>query len=227
MAWKSDQTALAIGEKLHAAREREKKSLRELAAQAEISASMLSQIENGKVFPSVRSMYNIAAALNVPVDYFFPDTQEPAERTLPLEQMTASEIREAKLTGTLDPDVLGFDGSSPPPSAPVVHRAMRPVIQLKGGVTWARLTAQPEPGAEFLEITYAPGATSGAMLSHHMGREFGLVLDGELMVELAFERYALKPGDSIIFDSTTPHRLTNTGAAPMHALWVVLNPLPK
>jgi uncharacterized cupin superfamily protein len=80
-----------------------------------------------------------------------------------------------------------------------------------------------EAGAEFLEITYAPGATSGANMSHHEGREFGLILEGELVVELGFDTYTLRPGDSIIFDSTTPHRLTNQGAQPMHALWVVLS----
>ena len=49
-------------------------SLRELADKAEVSASMLSQIKNGKAYPSVRSIYSIAAALNVPVDYFFPNS---------------------------------------------------------------------------------------------------------------------------------------------------------
>ncbi|MCS7046870.1 MAG: lactate permease LctP family transporter, partial [Gemmataceae bacterium] len=39
---------------------------------AEVSASMLSQIETGKAFPSVRSLYSIAAALSLSVDYFFP-----------------------------------------------------------------------------------------------------------------------------------------------------------
>src|SRR5690606_6066151 len=97
-------------------------------------------------------------------------------------------------------------------------------ISLKGGVNWSRLTSQPEGNAEFLEITYDGGATSGASLSHHPGREFGLILEGELIVELGFERHILKTGDSIIFDSTTPHRLTNACTRPMRALWVVLNP---
>ncbi|MGH2524897.1 MAG: cupin domain-containing protein, partial [Anaerolineales bacterium] len=109
-----------------------------------------------------------------------------------------------------------------PSSSPVVHAVARPTIELKGGVRWSRLTALAETGAEFLEITYAPGATSGAHMSHHEGREFGLILEGELIVELGFEAYTLRAGDSIIFDSATPHRLTNTNAQPMRALWVVL-----
>jgi hypothetical protein len=55
----------------------------------------------------VRSIYNIAAALAVPVDYFFPE-QESGNR-IALEatsnaagEMTASEMREAKLTLLFD-----------------------------------------------------------------------------------------------------------------------------
>jgi uncharacterized cupin superfamily protein len=70
---------------------------------------------------------------------------------------------------------------------------------------------------------HVPGATSGTSLSHHVGREFGLVLEGQLVVELGFERYVLQAGDSIIFDSTTPHRLTNSCSKLMRALWVILN----
>jgi uncharacterized cupin superfamily protein len=133
--------------------------------------------------------------------------------------MTASEMREAKVNHAAVPETARRL-SSP---APVVHAQGRPTIELKGGVTWSRLTALAEAGAEFLEITYAPGATSGANMSHHEGREFGLILEGELMVELGFDAYTLRCGDSIIFDSMTPHRLTNHGAQPMRALWVVLN----
>lgn len=216
---KKPSPARLIGEKLRSAREQSEMSLRELAAKVEMSASMLSQIENGKAFPSVRSMYNIAAALGVPIDYFFPDNAPPPTNATAA-QMTASDLREAQLNGALNLDALGFESAV----SPVVHIAARPTISLKGGVTWARLTAQPEREAEFLEITYAPGATSGANLSHHNGREFGLILEGELIVELGFERFTLKQGDSIIFDSSTPHRLTNGCTNPMRALWIVLNP---
>jgi uncharacterized cupin superfamily protein len=105
----------------------------------------------------------------------------------------------------------------------VVHATSRPTIELKGGVTWSRLTALAEADAEFLEITYAPGATSGVNMSHHEGREFGLILAGELVVELGFEAYTLAPGDSLVFDSTTPHRLSNKSSQPTRALWVVLS----
>lgn len=219
------EPARAIGEKLRAARQEQKMSLRELAEKADTSASMLSQIENGKAFPSVRSIYSIASALSLPVDYFFPDGHGPNQAISPLSssagEMTASELREAKVNQVID-DSAHYQTDNED-SGPVVRAVKRPTIELNGGVTWSRLTSQAETGAEYLEITYAPGSTSGANMSHHTGREFGLILEGELTVELGFERYNLCQGDSIIFDSETPHRLTNNYTKPVRALWVVLN----
>jgi mannose-6-phosphate isomerase-like protein (cupin superfamily) len=60
-------------------------------------------------------------------------------------------------------------------------------------------------------------------MSRHNGREYGVVVSGELLLELGFERYHLEPGDSIAFDSSTPHRLSNPGATEMHAIWVNLS----
>lgn len=216
-----------IGEKLLTARKKRKMSLRELASRAEISASMLSQIETGKAYPSVRSIYSIAAALQVPVDYFFP---EPAEAIPPAQgtdsnasgEMTASEMREVNISQTTELEKALYP-SQVYSKPPVVHASARPTIELKNGVTWARLTALAEAEAEFLEIQYDPGASSGDNLSHHEGREFGLILEGELVVELGFEVFTLRSGDSIIFDSTTPHRLVNKGSQAMRAIWVVLN----
>ena len=216
--------ARVIGEKLRGARQQRQISLRELAGKANMSASMLSQIETGKAYPSVRTIYNIASALGLPVDYFFPEQNgdgplRPEQDALVPDEMTASEMREATVNRSAGAEAAGTTPSSV--LAQVLHAGARPTIQLNGGVTWSRLTAAAEADAEFLEITYACGATSGANMSHHEGREFGLVLEGELMVQLGFKQVTLNEGDSIVFDSTTPHKLTNKGLKPMRALWVV------
>jgi transcriptional regulator with XRE-family HTH domain len=219
------QHARIIGEKLRAARLNVGISLRELARKSEMSASMLSQIETGKAYPSVRSIYDIAAALDLPVDYFFPGR---ADARLTTEDdgfgaenaLTASEMREATIDGFNEPLI---SAALRPGSviAQVVHASARPTIILKGGVTWTRLTATAEPDVEFLEISYACDATSGENLSHHAGREFGLILEGELVVQLGDQDYVLRQGDSIVFDSTIPHRLVNKGTSPARAIWVV------
>lgn len=218
---------LGMGEKLRAARLDQSMSLRELAEKAEVSASLLSQIENGKANPSVRSLYSIAAALSLPVDYFFPEDgdqkTELGETPSVASQMTPSRLRamqEQELLGEAD---LFADQQAHRPTGPVVCKNARATIELMGGVIWERLTPSSEENIEFMEVFYAVGATSGRAMSHHVGREFGLVLEGELTVELGFERYVLNPGDSIGFDSTTPHRMTNVGQIPVRAIWVVLD----
>lgn len=219
---------LDLGEKLRTARLSRNLSLRELAAKAELSASLLSQIENGKTNPSVRSLHSIADALSLPVNYFFPSkNSEKKETELSSEavvgRMTASELRTAQAAALIDASKLGFEEGDPPSKEPIVRANARPTIELEGGVTWARLTPDPEDKIEFLHIHYEVGASSGARMSRHNGREFTLVLEGELLLELAFESYLLKAGDSVIFDSTTPHRLTNAGQVPMRAISVIFN----
>lgn len=69
-------------------------------------------------------------------------------------------------------------------------------------------------------MTYDVGGSSSPdeRLMRHQGREYGHVLTGRLGVQLGFERHELGPGDSIAFDSTTPHRLWNLGDEVVHGL---------
>lgn len=216
---------LHIGEKLRTARLQKSMSLRELAEKAEVSASLLSQIENGKANPSVRSIYSIAAALSLPTNYFFPDGQdgnESPDETLETSPMTPSAVRAMQTEGLIESNDL-FQDQPQRSKGPVVCRTGRARIELMGGVTWERLTPGPEENVEFMEICYEVGASSGAKMSRHSGREFGLILEGELTLELGFERYVLHTGDSITLDSTIPHRMVNTGTIPVRAVWVVLD----
>ena len=219
---------LGLGEKLRTARTSKNLSLRELAAKAEVSASLLSQIENGKANPSVRSLHSIADALSVPIDHFFPgkngDSSDGIISADGVSNLTASEFRAAQVAAVSAED-SGQDIELPAPQikSPIIRGDARTTIELEGGVTWARLTPDQEDGIEFLQIHYDVGASSGKKMSHHTGREFGLVLEGELQLDLGFERYTLKAGDSVVFDSTTPHRLTNIGQESMRAIWVVIN----
>jgi quercetin dioxygenase-like cupin family protein len=56
----------------------------------------------------------------------------------------------------------------------------------------------------------------------HGGREYGVIVTGRLEVQVGFETYSLGPGDSIHFDSSTPHRLSNPHGQPCTAVWFVL-----
>jgi len=65
-----------------------------------------------------------------------------------------------------------------------------------------------------------PGGGSGESYSHE-GEEFLHVLRGEFELWLQNEgHYHLKAGDSLYFESSTPHRWKNPGRAEAWVLWV-------
>jgi DNA-binding XRE family transcriptional regulator/quercetin dioxygenase-like cupin family protein len=229
----SPRTA-SIGWKLHRARKERHLSLRELAAKAEVSPSLLSQIENSKVNPSVLTLYALAAALAVPPSYFF-DNHFPVSRGGDAQDPTAAPHHAGITTSTMGLEEHGslprlatlteraaqFDNLTSP--SPVVRSDSRARIELAGGVVWDRLTPSDEASVEFLEITYLVGGSSGDKPIRHSGREYGVVLNGTLVVQLGFQQYSLSPGDSIAFESSIPHRLVNAGDRPARAIWVVVN----
>jgi mannose-6-phosphate isomerase-like protein (cupin superfamily) len=120
--------------------------------------------------------------------------------------------REAAVDAT--PGTYGF---------PVVHESEREIIRFNTGVCWERLTPGSDCIVDFLFVVYEPHACSSpdGNLTRHSGREYGLVLSGELEVTVQFDTHVLRSGDSIRFDSTTPHRLQNTTEKPVTAVWVV------
>jgi len=80
-----------IGSKLRDVRRLKGMSLRQLAKRVDVSASFLSQVEQGKCQPSLESLSKLSAALDVTVDYLLRE-----------EQKTAKEMLELKLPNRLE-----------------------------------------------------------------------------------------------------------------------------
>jgi mannose-6-phosphate isomerase-like protein (cupin superfamily) len=59
-------------------------------------------------------------------------------------------------------------------------------------------------------------------MMRHGGREYGYIISGRIDIQIGFDLYHLEPGDSIHFDSTTPHRLSNPYDEPCTGIWVVI-----
>ena len=59
----------------------------------------------------------------------------------------------------------------------------------------------------------------------HEGDEFGLVLEGEIKVELGDEVHLLKEGDTIYFRSTVPHAIYGVDPEGSEVLWVNSPPI--
>ena len=115
-----------------------------------------------------------------------------------------------------------------PPAAIVQRGCDRRIIDLASGVRWERLTPQPEVMTDFLEVIYSPGghSTDERRPLRHDGREYGLIISGTLQANVGFESYELGPGDSIAFDSSTPHEYLNKTGEVVHAIWVVVHSEP-
>jgi transcriptional regulator with XRE-family HTH domain/quercetin dioxygenase-like cupin family protein len=186
-------------------------SLRALAREVGVSASMISQIETGKAQPSVSTLYAITSALGLSVQTVFEAPLDAGEAPVVAAGTAPTTVLEA--IGSAHGVRLG----------PLVRPAERQVLILDSGVTWERLGVLPQQSVDFLRITYAPGGTSSSdgELMHHTGSEYGVLLSGELLLTLGFEDILLHPGDAVSFDSTTPHRYRNDGTEPAVGIWFV------
>ncbi len=59
----------------------------------------------------------------------------------------------------------------------------------------------------------------------HEGEEFGLVLKGQIQVEVGDESYVLDEGDTIYFKSTLPHAIYGLAPEDSEIIWVTSPPI--
>jgi transcriptional regulator with XRE-family HTH domain/quercetin dioxygenase-like cupin family protein len=223
-----DDAMSGVGAGLRERRQAQGISLRQFARDLGVSPSFLSQIENGKSRPSVATLYMICSKLSVSVDELFAKTdvmdsdpgQVPADSTpAPREQRPPASVPQSRreaLTRLNTPD-------TPPAAGLVVTPGQRRRLVLDSGVTWEQLSPTHDASVDFLFVRYDVGGSSVAHheLTRHAGFEYGYVISGTLEIALGFATYQVKAGESIAFDSSTPHRLTNTGDVPVEAIWFV------
>lgn len=71
-------SAYEIGGKIKQLRLRKKMGLVDLGSHTGLSASMLSQLENGKMVPTLQTLARISMVFDVGIDYFFSDRAKKA-----------------------------------------------------------------------------------------------------------------------------------------------------
>ncbi len=99
---------LHLGQKIQSLRTEQGLSVRKLSALAGITASMLSQIENEQVNPSIQTLRNLALALNVPLYDFFREETPRSPVVTPQTRMTIGRKTEPDVTyELLTPDTQG------------------------------------------------------------------------------------------------------------------------
>jgi transcriptional regulator with XRE-family HTH domain/mannose-6-phosphate isomerase-like protein (cupin superfamily) len=218
--------AADLGHNIRVARKAQNVSLRELARRAGISGSALSQIETGKTRPTVKTAYEIARQLGVTLADLSAGVPSP--------------------NGSGSHAAISATGSYPPPADQLHHQAevapdglaahMRQAVEfipreaqrlvdLQGGEHFRVLSGHSLPGANCLLLSYEPGAVSppGEEFVRHAGHEFNYLAAGRLVIEVGTQRYELKPGDTLTFPATTPHRLSNPWAETAELICVFVN----
>jgi transcriptional regulator with XRE-family HTH domain len=86
-----------IGEKLKRIRELKRLTLKDLSARVGVSESLISQIENGKVSPSIDTLLALAEYLEVDPDYLFRDFKRRGKATV-LHREERSRLRKGGVT---------------------------------------------------------------------------------------------------------------------------------
>jgi transcriptional regulator with XRE-family HTH domain/mannose-6-phosphate isomerase-like protein (cupin superfamily) len=203
-----------LGPRLRLVRGSRRLSARELARRVGCSASLISQIERGVSVPSVGVLYSLATELGSSLDYLLFGSGAGPDGI-----SAAAEGGGSEVTAPV--------AAAPPPA--IVQRGCdRRIIDLASGVRWERLTPQSEAMTDFLEVIYSPGghSTDERRPLRHDGREYGLIISGTLQANVGFESYELGPGDSIAFDSSTPHEYLNKTGDYVQAIWVVVHSEP-
>jgi transcriptional regulator with XRE-family HTH domain/mannose-6-phosphate isomerase-like protein (cupin superfamily) len=225
--------------RLREARLRAGITVRELARQLGVSASFVSQLENGKSQPSVSTLYALAQCLGESIDRLFLERDEPTppppvppgtekHRDVPARARTG--VGDGPKAGpvSVDRTRLGFpmDGWGDIPSGvgrvALTVPGKRARLVMGGGVIWEQLVPKTDH-FDFMEIIYPPGSSStndGRMLRHD-NYEYGYLLEGELEVTVGFEVFTLRAGEAIGFDSATPHLFKNLDSVPARGIWVV------
>jgi transcriptional regulator with XRE-family HTH domain/mannose-6-phosphate isomerase-like protein (cupin superfamily) len=181
-----------IGERLREIRGQHEYSIRGLALKAGLSASLVSDIEKGKVEPSISTLTRLASVMGVTITYFF------APRTVE----TGRVIRAA--------DRVPFTSATEPrPGGPPPSGAHLGLITPTGLEALSAVWGHFDPGAQVGDEPYV-----------HEGEDWGVVVAGRLKVVVGDAIYFLDAGDSIWFHGTIPHRLENVSNDVTEYIWV-------
>jgi transcriptional regulator with XRE-family HTH domain len=96
----------------------------------------------------------------------------------------------------------------------------RKILTTEGGVQFQLSSRNVNVPFEFIFNQWPPGTSTGKQPYTHGGEECGLLLEGELEVEVDGKIHQMKPGDTITLRSSAPHRISNIGKKKASAIWV-------
>ena len=186
-----------VGHKIKGIRESKNLSIDEIAERSGLSIEQITSIENDQNLPSLGPLIKIARALGVRLGTFLDDNDELGP------VVCRAEEREQNSSISFSNDAT--DARK--------HMEYHPLAQQKTG-------RHMEP---FI-IDINPAENQEYNLSAHEGEEFIYVMNGEVEIEYGKNKYTLKEGDSIFYDSIVKHHVHGAPGKSAKILAVVYIP---
>ena len=96
----------------------------------------------------------------------------------------------------------------------------QPTVTSGDGSTRRILRDDKRRGIEVAINEYRTNSGNSDQPLGHAGYEYGILIEGHLVVEVGTERCELMPGDLISYDSRIPHKIWNYGKKTARTLWI-------
>ena len=185
-----------VGFKIKGIRESKNITVEEVAERSGLSVEQITSIENDEFLPSLGPLIKIARALGVRLGTFLDDNDDLGPVVCRAEERNES---------------ISFSNGTADARK---HMEYHSLAKQKAG-------RHMEP---FL-IDIQPSEKKDFKLSAHEGEEFIYVMNGEIEIDYGKEKYNLKAGDSIFYDSIVQHHVHGAENKSDQILAVVYIPL--
>lgn len=191
-----DEERIELGAKIRALRTEAGLTIAALASAADISQSLVSQVERGLAEPSLTTLRRVASALNTTIGALFvggPETQRSAEG-----------LREWQL---------------------IVRRGDRKHLRMPGSdISYELLVPDLARKLEVITTDLPAGTRVPPEPSLHAGEETVLCLEGEVVAVYGDENLRLEHGDAISWDPSLPHWIENRSRRRASILAIITPP---
>ena len=184
-----------VGHKIKSVRESKNLSVEEISERSGLAVEQINSIENDQHLPSLGPLIKIARALGVRLGTFLDDNDELGPVVCRSEERT---------------DSISFSNGTADARK---HMEYHSLAKQKAG-------RHMEP---FI-IDIQPSEERNFKSSAHEGEEFIYVMDGEVEIDYGKDKYLLKEGDSIFYDSIVEHHVHGAVGKSAKILAVVYIP---
>jgi transcriptional regulator with XRE-family HTH domain len=189
---KEELKDLNLGQKIKTLRRRKGMSLQQMAEKTSLSEPLLSQIESEVVAPPVATLLKISKALNVNIGYFFQEEESGKKAVI----VRKNERKQVFRRIHEDPSKVGYYYES---------------------LAYPKADKHMEP----FQVQFEVKKKEDLIFFNHKGEEFVFVLEGQIEFNYEDETFILEPGDSLYFDSSSPHAFRAVGKKSALAIDVI------